>query len=138
MYFLIYSSSATQPFLREQLIELLAVSRRNNSKLNVTGLLLYKGGTFMQVLEGEEHDVATVHGRILLDPRHHQILTLLTGPQTARQFGDWSMGFRDLDAGLDDVPGFSEFLNTPLTGSEFAANPSYAQKLLLKFKEIMR
>lgn len=139
MYFLIYSSSAAVAFSREQLVDLLAASQRNNAAVGVTGLLLYKGGSFMQVLEGDEQQVMRVHSKIESDPRHHQLLTLLKGHQADRQFAEWSMGFRDLsDSEFAKVAGYSEFLNTPLTGSEFSADPSRAQKLLLTFKEIMR
>ena len=48
------------------------------------------------------------------------------------------MGFRDLNsAEVRSLPGYSEFLNTPLTGKEFAADPSRAHKLLLTFKKSM-
>ena len=36
----IYASSATRPFSFDQLVELLAVARRNNAALGVTGMLL--------------------------------------------------------------------------------------------------
>jgi hypothetical protein len=32
-------------------------SRENNLRLDVTGMLLYKGGNFMQMLEGEKDAV---------------------------------------------------------------------------------
>ena len=48
------------------------------------------------------------------------------------------MGFRNLsDPALRDIPGYNEFLNTPLSGEEFAGNPTRAQKLLLSFKARM-
>jgi hypothetical protein len=33
------------------------------------------------------------------------------------------------------VPGYREFLNTPLTGKEFASRPSQCERLLLLFKQ---
>ncbi|MDP9457949.1 MAG: hypothetical protein M3Q60_19755 [Actinomycetota bacterium] len=48
------------------------------------------------------------------------------------------MGFRDLESEeARSNPAYSEFLNTPLTGKEFSANPSRSQKLLLSFKKSM-
>jgi hypothetical protein len=45
------------------------------------------------------------------------------------------MAFRDLDSpDQRDVPGYGEFLNTPLTGKEFASKPSHGEKLLLLYK----
>jgi Sensors of blue-light using FAD len=135
MYFLTYVSAAVSLFTNEQLRDLLVVCERNNRRDEITGLLLYKDGNFMQVLEGTEAVVRQAHERIASDPRHGGLITLLQGPQGERQFPDWSMGFRDLGTTSLKPAGYSEFLNSPLTGREFAANPSRAQKLLLTFKK---
>jgi hypothetical protein len=48
------------------------------------------------------------------------------------------MGFRDLQSPeARAIPGYSEFLNTPLTAREFSEDPTRAQKLLLTFKKTM-
>lgn len=54
MFRLIYVSSATAPFTEQQLEELLQESRRNNLSADITGMLLYREGKFMQTLEGPE------------------------------------------------------------------------------------
>jgi Sensors of blue-light using FAD len=138
VFVLTYVSSATRPFSSSDLDELLATSRDNNAGLGVTGMLLYKDGNFMQVLEGEEEDVRALYHKIMGDPRHKGEMVLLEHHAQERQFPGWSMGFRDLDSlEARDTPGYSEFLNTPLTGQEFSANPTRAQKLLLTFKRNM-
>ena len=105
----------------------------------ITGMLLYNDGNFMQVLEGEEEGVRDLFGKITRDPRHRGIITLLQEHQRERQFPEWSMGFRDLNSPeVLSTPGYSEFLNTPLTGEEFSSAPPRAQKLLLMFKKHMR
>ena len=92
----------------------------------------------MQVLEGEEGAVRSLYEKIRDDPRHGGEITLQQGFVEERQFADWSMGFRDLDSPeVRSTPGYSEFLNTPLTGDEFSDDPSRAQKLLLTFKRTM-
>ena len=48
---LVYVSVATKPLAREELLALLAVARRINEPLGVTGILLYVDETFFQVLE---------------------------------------------------------------------------------------
>ena len=139
MFFLTYVSSAVKPFSQSELLDLLTKSRENNSKLGVTGMLLYKDGNFMQVLEGDEDTVRVLITKIASDPRHRGLIILLQGPLEERQFPDWSMGFRDLtSAEVLAIPGYNEFLNTPLTGEEFSADPSRCQKLLLTFKKNMR
>lgn len=138
MFFLVYISSATQPFSVDDLSTLLAVSRKNNAELGITGMLLYKDGNFMQVLEGDERTVRALYEKIGVDPRHSGEITLLQGFVDERQFPDWSMGFRDLNSPeIRATQRYSEFLNTPLTGQEFSGDPSRSQKLLLTFKRTM-
>ncbi len=138
MFYLVYVSSATRPFSGEDLRALLETCRKNNAELGITGMLLYKDGNFMQVLEGDEEAVRGLYARIAADPRHGGEMILQQGFTEGRQFPDWSMGFRDLDSPeVRAEPGYSEFLNTPLTGQEFSGDPSRAQKLLLTFKRTM-
>ncbi len=138
MYFLTYVSSAVTPFSRTELADLLAKSNENNARLGISGMLLYKDGNMMQVLEGEEQDVRALYAKIGRDPRHHGLIILLQGKLAAREFAGWSMAFRDL-SGPDVVstPGYSEFLNTPLTGAEFSSDPTRSQRLLTTFKRTM-
>lgn len=136
IFFHIYSSSAVSAFSPDDLVALLAKSQSNNSKVGVTGLLLHKAGQFMQLLEGPEAAVRKTLARIEVDPRHNNLVTLLEGGSDERQFSEWSMGFRDLNsAEVRALHGFSEFLNTPLDGSEFKTSPSRGQRLLLSFKK---
>jgi hypothetical protein len=93
MFFLVYVSSATRPFSGEDLRVLLETCRKNNAELGVTGMLLYKDGNFMQVLEGDEGSVRGLYERIAADPRHGGEITLQQGFAEGRQFPDWSMGF---------------------------------------------
>ncbi len=132
--FLIYVSIATQPFTETELLDLLTKSRKNNAAVGVTGMLLYKEGKFMQLLEGEEAQIRRTFEKISRDPRHHHVITLLQGQEDARVFAEWQMGFADLDhAAAEAIPGYSEYLNTPLTADAFP-NPSNAQRLLRMFK----
>ena len=80
--------------------DILAVSRTNNARDGVTGLLLYDGVRFLQVLEGEDRVVAAAFERIRRDPRHRAVVVLSQRETTAREFGDWSMAYqrRDEDA----------------------------------------
>ena len=138
MFSLVYVSSAVRRFSRSDLEELLATSRDNNARAGITGMLLYKDGNFMQVLEGEEGAVRDLYDKIGDDPRHRGEIVLREGFTEERQFPDWSMGFRDLESPeARAVPGYSGFLNTPLTGREFSEDPTRAQKLLLTFKKTM-
>jgi len=62
-------------------------------------------------------------------------MKLLEGFSSERQFPYWYMGFRDLDtAEARLTPGYSEFINTPLSVG-LAADPTVCQKLLHLFKQ---
>ena len=138
LYSLVYVSSAVELFSNDDLVALLETSRRNNTRVGVTGMLLYKSGNFMQVLEGEEEKVREVHERIQADRRHRGLITLLEQRGDARQFGGWSMGFRNLaDPSLRELPGFSEFLNVSLANARYFGHPSRVQKLLRTFRQSM-
>jgi hypothetical protein len=138
MYSLVYVSSALTLLSRKELETLLVACRANNARDGITGLLLYKDGNFMQMLEGERSAVEASFRKIQTDPRHHGIIKLLEGDAAAREFGEWSMGLRDLrSAEAERVPGYSEFLNSSLLSEEFTRDPSRGRKLLLVFKAAM-
>jgi lipopolysaccharide biosynthesis regulator YciM len=135
VFSLVYVSSAKQLFSEEELKALLEQSRDNNTRLGLTGLLLYKDGNFMQVLEGPEDAVKRLYNIIQKDPRHHGFLQLLRQQIREREFASWSMGFKNLkDVNLQQIPGYSAFMNEPLNSAGFQADPSRAQKLLGMFR----
>ncbi|SER38179.1 Sensors of blue-light using FAD [Microlunatus flavus] len=108
-----YVSSAVGTWGTDELSDLLAQSRAKNTALGVTGVLLHREGTFMQVLEGEEDVVRPLYSRIAHDPRHADVVNVWGSLSPDRRFGDWSMGFRDLDAHPVDLPGYTEVLDAP-------------------------
>lgn len=94
---LIYVSSAHQELSDAELDAILESSVRHNTPQQVTGLLLYSAGGFMQVLEGETAAVEETYSRICRDPRHKNILELAREEIAGREFDRWAMGFRRLD-----------------------------------------
>jgi hypothetical protein len=135
MFFLVYVSMAQEKMSKEDLLDILAQSREANAKAGITGMLLYKDGNFMQALEGEETAVRALYARICRDPRHRGILTLVEGERENRCFGDWSMGFQDLSSPeARATPGYSEFMNIPLTAEGFSKDPGQCERLLWAFK----
>jgi Sensors of blue-light using FAD len=114
MHSLVYVSSAVRLFSPEDLLDLLVGSRERNAKRGVTGMLLYKGGNVMQVLEGEDRTVRTLFNKITKDPRHCNLSVLIEEDRHERQFADHSMAFRNLDSPeAAGTPGYSHFLNEP-------------------------
>lgn len=138
MLSLIYASSATRLLTDLELVQLLQQSCDKNVCLDITGLLLYRDGNFMQVLEGPDKAVTDLFSTIASDTRHRGVMLLLQEEIAERQFPSWSMGFRNLhDLVIDDVPGYSGFLNESLDSASFQSDPTRAQKLLLMFRRTM-
>lgn len=136
---LVYVSSATHSFTQSELLALLEASRRKNEAATITGMLLYRDGNFMQVLEGEESAVTDTHTRIAKDSRHDGLITLVKAPISQRSFGEWSMGFRNLDsAEVRAVPGYSEFLNEDWRGRPIQESPHRALTFLRVFRQGIR
>jgi hypothetical protein len=137
MFFLVYLSSAVTWFSSKELNDLHSTSRRRNAEAEVTGMLLYKDGNFMQVLEGEESAVRKVWARISADLRHRGLVVIDSGHTAQREFTQWGMGFVDLQGDTHALPAeYGEFLATSLTHTSFSQNPDHCHKLLRMFRHI--
>lgn len=90
---LVYISSARQPITASVCEDVLAVSRTNNARNGVTGLLVAGQRRFLQALEGPTDAVRATYARILKDPRHYACVLLSEQYLDQRQFGAWSMGY---------------------------------------------
>lgn len=87
--YLYISTAPTLP--REEVDSILATSARNNPARGITGLLLFNGRNFLQLLEGEEHEVAGLMDTISVDPRHSGVSVLDRRSITVRTCPDWAM-----------------------------------------------
>lgn len=133
--YIVYGSIAVEPFGEQALLSLLDGARAFNERLSITGLLLYKEGKFLQYLEGPIGDLEALYARIERDPRHRAVTIIACG-ESERQFGDWSMGFKNL---TDWRPpklfrGASSIMSTPFDPQYFGSNPSDAKRILLAFR----
>ncbi len=90
---MIYRSRATSPEVMDLLAlsEILGVSRRNNPRRSLTGMLLARDGWFVQALEGQAAHIDLLMRDLERDTRHRDIEVLSSEPATERVFGDWSM-----------------------------------------------
>ena len=108
MFHTIYTSKESTAFRPSDLKTLLVKARHRNSSKGVTGVLHYRGGVFLQALEGPEAEVRKIFSRIEKDPRHNgiEILISATTVGQARKFGDWSMAFADESGSAHLLRGF--------------------------------
>ncbi len=87
-----YLYISTAPSLsREDVDAVLASSQRNNVARGVTGLLLYNGRNFLQLLEGEESELVTLMVKISHDPRHTGISMIDRKIVGERVCPNWAM-----------------------------------------------
>lgn len=93
MYRIIYLSAAVKQLTVKEISSLLEKSRVNNLQKNITGLLLYIDGSFLQILEGEKKTVIELYEKIKQDCIHKRIICVFNNQTEKRQFPHWSMGF---------------------------------------------
>lgn len=87
-----YLYISTAPTLgREEVDAILATSARNNPAQGITGLLLFNGRNFLQLLEGTEGKVAELMDTITADPRHSGVSVLHRQAVDRRACPDWAM-----------------------------------------------
>ncbi|KEO89455.1 hypothetical protein EH31_12480 [Erythrobacter longus] len=86
----VYISTA-QGLSRDQVQAILDSCARNNVEHGVTGLLLYNGRNFLQLLEGDKVAVDQLMTIIEKDPRHAGLAILHKGEVDARVCPDWAM-----------------------------------------------
>jgi hypothetical protein len=104
---IVYSSTATRPLSDVDFSALLTTSRRNNARVDVTGLLLYRKGRFLQVLEGPEAGVRDRLRLIESDARHTDVRVLVEERSKQRQFPDWTMAYEPITTAMAaEIPGY--------------------------------
>jgi hypothetical protein len=92
LFELIYQSSALNTFSDEQLESLVSEARNFNVAHDITGLLVFDGKSFLQILEGDKKIVEDLYDRISMDERHCNVNLRWSQHSAERSFSDWSMG----------------------------------------------
>lgn len=124
---LIYMSTAAKDLTAQDLEQILGVSRRNNLEKKVTGLLVVKGATFLQVLEGESDVIKNLFQKLKNDRRHREISIISWEAIDKRDFPQWSMGFKNLGT----LSTHSELLDlSTLDISKLSSSPSLVSELI--------
>jgi hypothetical protein len=91
----IYVSSTTEDISEHDTVQFLKQARTANRKHDVSGMMIYVGGCFLQLLEGEPAKVQSVCASIFHDKRDMRLI--LREPIAERQFPDWIMGFEAIE-----------------------------------------
>lgn len=72
---------------------IVAICRSHNAADGITGVLLFTGLDFAQLIEGEPDMVAALWARIQADDRHRDLVTFIDERAPQRWFPDWRVGF---------------------------------------------
>ncbi len=139
MISLVYVSTVSRPIKEAELIHILDVARARNSRQNVSGILLYSGGRFFQVLEGDETDVLDIYHDIAENKLHRSPVILYQESIEERTFGDWSMGYRHIDSESDKntLEGYCAVLDQDISREEFNDKANMLVDMIYQFKSLM-
>jgi hypothetical protein len=128
----IYCSQASHDLSPDELVRLLEKARSSNESTGLSGMLIYCGQSFLQMLEGEADALEATYTRITADDRHMNLRLLMNAEVTARLFPDWSMGFEHVDDEelAEELPGYTAATRYPLLNPDLVTNAGVAQTLL--------
>lgn len=89
-----YISTAVNKFTKEDLDDLLTVSRTKNAEFGITGLLILKDYVIIQYIEGDKKHIKQLYENIKKDTRHVNVTLLKEEPIEQKLFENWSMGVK--------------------------------------------
>jgi len=87
---------------------------RNNAKLGLTGLLVYTGSHFAQLLEGAPRTMSEMMWRIAHDDRHARMRKLFTKPMSQRICAGWGMKLVIAEDADDQVRQLVDAIQPPI------------------------
>ncbi|WP_039056709.1 diguanylate phosphodiesterase [Enterobacter sp. Bisph1] len=93
---IIYRSHLHEHVSLKMLEEMVAAANIKNGQASVTGILLFNGTHFFQLLEGPEERVDAIYQAICADTRHYNLVELLRDYAPLRRFGKTGMELFDL------------------------------------------
>lgn len=130
----VYLSTATSLPSVATLDAILADSRGWNADHDVTGLLLYHDGSFLQCLEGPEAGVEATYQKIMTASQHAGMIRLMDERAEVRLFPDWSMAF---ERPADGTPA-DAFEGLRQAGAKVAGDSPEARELTILVGSFLR
>ena len=97
---LTYTSRARLDLGDSELAEIHQTARHFNALDAISGLLLFDGSRFLQIVEGTEDAVDNLVERLRMDPRHSAFEIRDERYMEQRSFPDWSMELVRVSAGF--------------------------------------
>ncbi|WP_144630792.1 diguanylate phosphodiesterase [Bordetella genomosp. 13] len=129
---LIYRSRIHEPLRNEDLEQLLRGARVRNAAMRITGILLFDGRHFVQLLEGPDEALQGLFDAIKRDPRHDNVVQLLRDHAPIRRFAGDQMSMLDLrDRGPESV--LSAILEKMTAVTNLASSDDRVLKILQEY-----
>jgi muconolactone delta-isomerase len=130
---IVYASEATEAFNKESLHNLLETARIRNSKLDITGLLLYEDKSFLQVIEGRPSVIKALFNKIKKDSRHKHVAKILEITSHEKSFEEWTMGHGMVTIDeLESIEGMSDFFSNQMRFNDL--KDTQVKKILEAFR----
>lgn len=112
---------------------IVATSKSANPRHDITGVLFFTRGKFLQVIEGPEDELRQLMRNIEADARHENVTYLIDTPVARRGFSRWNMDFFR----LDDAQKFDADTLKELTRSFEAQLLPRSDMLVLYYKALL-
>lgn len=90
---MVYRSRSTNKLKKDKVVAMSKHFAERNRHQEITGMLVFDGEFFLQVLEGPKQKVSALYELIQTDPRHEDVVTVLNEPIHRRTIDDWGLGF---------------------------------------------
>lgn len=132
---LTYVSTAARSMDETDIDTLVTQARKNNERLEITGLLLFNGLNFLQTLEGPRDALEHVFAAIAGDPRHHGVVRVQADDATERAFADWAMAYSPVGRAGSDAKGFA---SNGFAWTQPSELPPHLNSLYLAFNSLGR
>lgn len=129
---IVFVSQAAEPMSEEEIRSISEHSQKNNTRDDVTSVLLMCNGHYLEILEGPSDVLDATLERISSDPRHKELEVLIDTPIDFRSFDGASMAI--LHADNDDeicLTGLREIARRAQLEPEIAGEIAFA--LIEKF-----
>jgi hypothetical protein len=126
-YQLVYSSQATQPMAVADLEKILVDARTGNELRDVTGVLIYVDGVFLQILEGAKDTVLDLLKSIALDTRHNSLKVFSQLEVEEAAFHSWRMAY--LNATPEQLSAWAGLAGTATMDEIFADIDQHPQRV---------
>ncbi len=110
---LLYTSMLAPCALISDVADIARAGRRRNLQDDITGLLVFDGSAFVQLVEGPREPISALFARLASDRRHCDMDVLVFGCLgDPRRFPDWELGYHFADRESDELTSLSGLRGT--------------------------